>query len=138
MATEDLQAPRHKPSVSQLGVDLATLDWQRSGAGSGSFEVAFVGGGPGEDDAIAAQWVLLRVADDPADRVLVYDRTEWECFLDGVRGGEFDPGRGAGTHPDPGQPDGLSRRRSARAARRGQVGGGCRQRSALASHYFSN
>jgi len=22
--------------------------------------------------------------------VLVYDRNEWECFLDGVRGGEFD------------------------------------------------
>jgi hypothetical protein len=22
--------------------------------------------------------------------VLVYNRNEWECFLDGVRGGEFD------------------------------------------------
>jgi hypothetical protein len=32
----------------------------------------------------------MRVAGDPAERVLVYDRHEWECFLDGVRNGEFD------------------------------------------------
>jgi len=32
----------------------------------------------------------MRVAGDPEGRVLVYDRTEWECFLDGVRSGEFD------------------------------------------------
>jgi hypothetical protein len=32
----------------------------------------------------------MRVGGDPAGRVLVYDRHEWECFLDGVRGGEFD------------------------------------------------
>jgi hypothetical protein len=40
--------------------------------------------GPGAD------WVLMRVAGDPAGLVLVYDRHEWECFLDGVRNGEFD------------------------------------------------
>ena len=32
----------------------------------------------------------MRVAGDPAGRILVYDRHEWECFLDGVRNGEFD------------------------------------------------
>jgi len=36
--------------------------------------------------------VLMRVAGDPAGRVLVYDRHEWECFLDAVRNGEFDDG----------------------------------------------
>ena len=35
-------------------------------------------------------WVLLRVAGDPVGRVLVYDRNEWLCFLDGAVGGEFD------------------------------------------------
>lgn len=35
-------------------------------------------------------WILMRVADDPARRVLVFDRNEWECFLDGARNGEFD------------------------------------------------
>jgi hypothetical protein len=40
--------------------------------------------GHGED------WVLMRVAGDPDRRVLVFDRKEWECFLDGVRKGEFD------------------------------------------------
>ena len=95
--------------AAELGVDLATLDWQRSGAGPGSFEIAFVAGRRGdgsgqtaaalnaedqpdarapEDDR--ADWVLLRVAGDPAGRVLVYDRNEWTCFLDGAGHGEFD------------------------------------------------
>jgi len=30
------------------------------------------------------------VSGDPDGRVLVYDGNEWECFLDGVRAGEFD------------------------------------------------
>jgi hypothetical protein len=92
--------------VAGLGVDLATLDWQRSGTGPGAFEVAFVAGEtvnqpettdlsgtalPDGDTArsLAAEWVLLRVADDPAGRVLVYDRNEWLCFLDGAAHGEF-------------------------------------------------
>jgi hypothetical protein len=37
-----------------------------------------------------AEWVLMRVAGDPDQRVLVFDRHEWECFLDGARNGEFD------------------------------------------------
>jgi hypothetical protein len=50
-----------KPTVESLGIDVATAHWLRSGRG------------------------------DRADgRVLVYDRFEWECFLDGVRAGEFD------------------------------------------------
>ena len=77
-------AGRPKPTVAQLGIDLAAQDWQRSGVSDGSFEVALV--------RTDADWVLLRVAGDPVGRVLVYDRIEWECFLDGVGRGEFDVG----------------------------------------------
>ena len=35
-------------------------------------------------------WVLMRVNGDADGRVLVFDRHEWECFLDGARQGEFD------------------------------------------------
>jgi hypothetical protein len=77
-----------KPTVSDLGIDLAAQAWQRSGRGDGALEVAFArtedGAGKG------AEWVLMRVAGDPARRVLVFDRHEWECFLDGARNGEFD------------------------------------------------
>ena len=75
-----------KPTVAELGIDMAAQHWQRSGGGDGTIEVAMVTGRPGAD------WVLMRVAGDPAGRVLVYDRHEWECFLDGVRNGEFDDG----------------------------------------------
>ena len=75
-----------KPTLARLQVDPAALDWQRSGTGAGSFEVAFISGAePGRAD-----WVLLRVAGDPDRRVLVYDRTEWLCFIDGAGHGEFD------------------------------------------------
>jgi hypothetical protein len=33
--------------------------------------------------------VLLRVAGDPDRRILVFDRNEWVCFLDGASKGEF-------------------------------------------------
>ncbi len=73
-----------KPSVSELGVDLAAQVWRRSGRGDGAIEVAFTAAhGPG-------RWILLRVTGDPEQRVLVFDRHEWECFLDGARNGEFD------------------------------------------------
>jgi len=75
-----------KPTVADLGIDVAAQHWQRSGTGDGTIEVAMVTG-PGR---VGAGWVLMRVAGDPAGRVLVYDRHEWECFLDGVRNGEFD------------------------------------------------
>jgi hypothetical protein len=79
-----------KPTLAALGIDPGTQDWQRSGEGAGALEIAFV------DDAAGAgtEWVLMRVAGDPGGRVLVYDRNEWECFLDGVRAGEFDDAAG--------------------------------------------
>jgi Domain of unknown function (DUF397) len=77
---------RAKPAVADLGIDPAELDWARSGDGDGSIEVAFpVGPGRATGD-----WVLLRVAGDAAGRILVFDRNEWECFIDGARNGEFD------------------------------------------------
>jgi Domain of unknown function (DUF397) len=79
-----------KPTVETLGIDTDALSWRRSGDGEGAIEVAFTGGRGGA----AAEWVLMRVVGDPAERVLVYDRHEWECFLDGVRKGEFDDALG--------------------------------------------
>jgi hypothetical protein len=89
--------------VDELGLDPAALDWERSGEGDGRIEVAFplgptagrtpvamVAPGPGERGWPRGEWVLMRVVGDPAGRILVFDRNEWECFLDGVRGGEFD------------------------------------------------
>jgi hypothetical protein len=32
----------------------------------------------------------MRVAGDEARRILVFDRNEWVCFIDGARKGEFD------------------------------------------------
>ncbi len=75
-----------KPTPAELGVDLATLTWERSGAGGGSIEIAF----PLSPRSARGDWVLMRVAGDPAGRVLVFDRNEWECFIDGARKGEFD------------------------------------------------
>ncbi len=87
-----------KPTVQELGIDVDAQSWRRSGDRDGAIEIAFVPG-PGPDggtgpDADRAAWVLMRVAGDPEGRVLVYDRHEWECFLDGVRGGEFDDAAG--------------------------------------------
>jgi hypothetical protein len=79
-----------KPTVGSLGIDAGALAWRRSGDGEGAIEVAFAG----VPDGPADEWVLLRIAGDPAERVLVYDRHEWECFLDGVRKGEFDDALG--------------------------------------------
>jgi hypothetical protein len=75
-----------KPTVEELGIDVSKQEWRRSGDGDGSIEIAMV------PDPMGAggEWVLMRVAGDDEGRVLVYDRHEWECFLDGVRKGEFD------------------------------------------------
>ena len=93
---------RLKPTVADLGIDPAALEWQRSGDGDGSIEVAFpVGPGRRARSRRRAwargDWVLMRVAGDPAGRVLVFDRNEWECFIDGARNGEFDDAAGAAT-----------------------------------------
>ena len=108
MAAQGRVTHRPKPSAAGLGVDLASLEWHRSGTGAGSFEVAFVasqtrnppagvgmapGTGRGREagaDCPVIDWVLLRVVGDPVGRVLVYDRNEWLCFLDGAVRGEFD------------------------------------------------
>jgi len=75
-----------KPTPDELGIDLARLVWQRSGEGDGSIEIAFpLGAGWTRGD-----WVLMRVTGDGDARVLVFDRNEWACFLDGARNGEFD------------------------------------------------
>lgn len=74
---------RDKPTVGELGIDLGVQAWRRSGDGDGAVEVALV-------DALGAWWVLLRVSGDRSGRVLVYSEYEWECFLDGAKGGEFD------------------------------------------------
>jgi hypothetical protein len=81
-----------KPTVAELGIDPAAQVWRRSGNGDGALEVA-VAHAPASDPAHRAhraEWVLMRVAGDPEQRVLVFDRHEWECFLDGARKGEFD------------------------------------------------
>ncbi len=75
-----------KPTVAALGIDPDAQDWARSGTGADAIEVAFVR----EATQVSGEWVLMRVAADPAGRVLVFDRHEWECFLDGARKGEFD------------------------------------------------
>jgi len=72
-----------KPTPGDLGLDPGAQHWQRSGAGAGAIEVSFARAG-------SEDCVLMRVAGDPAGRVLVFDRNEWECFLDGARKGEFD------------------------------------------------
>ncbi len=79
-----------KPTVAELGIDPAAEAWHRSGHGDGAIEIAFVPTTRGSVPQDRAEWVLMRVAGDPQRRVLVFDRHEWECFLDGARNGEFD------------------------------------------------
>lgn len=71
-----------KPTIAELGIDVEDQAWQRSGNEAGALEVAFV-------DALGHRWVLLRVTEDPEDRILVYNAHEWDCFLDGARNKEF-------------------------------------------------
>jgi Domain of unknown function (DUF397) len=86
------EAVRLKPTPEELGIDLGALTWARSGDGDGSIEVAF----PLSSRWARGDWVLLRVAGDPDARTLVFDRNEWECFIDGARNGEFDEAAGGG------------------------------------------
>jgi hypothetical protein len=78
--------PDRKPTPEELGIDPDGCAWERSGPGEGSIEVAF----PLSERWTRGDWVLLRVAGDASGRVLVFDRNEWACFLDGARNGEFD------------------------------------------------
>lgn len=74
-----------KPTVEELGIDPGTLTWRSSSAGPGAIEVAFA-------QALGQRWVLMRLADDPSNRISVFNSFEWECFLDGAKNGEFDDG----------------------------------------------
>lgn len=81
-----------KPTPEELGIDLAAQRWTRSGTeDEGSIEIAFP-----ENPARWARgdWVLMRVSGDADGRTLVFDRNEWECFLDGARKGEFNDAAG--------------------------------------------
>ncbi len=66
---------------AELGIDLGLLAWERSGDGDGSIEIAF----PLSAGWTRGDWVLMRVVGDQDRRVLVFDRNEWVCFLDGVQ-----------------------------------------------------
>jgi hypothetical protein len=77
---------RVKPTPGDLGIDPGELAWDRSGDGDGAIEIAFPVSGRWE----RGDWVLMRVAGDPERRILVFDRNEWVCFIDGARNGEFD------------------------------------------------
>ena len=75
-----------KPTPTELGIDPGPLAWERSGDGDGSIEIAF----PLSPRWARGDWVLMRVVGDHAERILVFDRNEWDCFIDGARNGEFD------------------------------------------------
>ncbi|GAB2576999.1 DUF397 domain-containing protein [Streptomyces capparidis] len=71
--------PHRRPSPE----DLAAAEWFKSSASSangGCLEIAFFPG-----------WVALRDNEDPANPPFVVTDHVWRCFLDGARGGEFDP-----------------------------------------------
>ena len=79
------ETPRVKPSAAELGIDTGVLAWRGSTDGPGAIEVAFAW-------VAGEEWVLMRLDGDPEGRVSVFSRFEWDCFLDGVRNGEFDGG----------------------------------------------
>lgn len=72
-----------KPTVTELGIDVDRETWRCSGSGPDALEVAFV-------SALDQRWVLTRVAGQPHGRVLVYNESEWDAFLDGAKKGELD------------------------------------------------
>jgi hypothetical protein len=74
----------------ELGIDPDLLAWERSGDMDGSIEIAF----PLSAEWSRGDWVLMRLVGDQAGRILVFDRNEWECFIDGARNGEFDGAAG--------------------------------------------
>ena len=101
------EAVTGKPTVAELGIDLAAQIWHRSGRGTaasrsrssarrtptgptGRAPMHLVRRRQPANPPDRTEWVLMRVAGDPDQRVLVFDRHEWECFLDGARNGEFD------------------------------------------------
>jgi hypothetical protein len=76
-----------KPTVRELGIDAAASGWWGSGDSAGAIQVAFV-------TARDEDWVLLRVKGEAAGLISVFSRYERDCFLDGVKNGEFDDATG--------------------------------------------
>ena len=74
-----------KPTVGELGIDTSALTWRRSTDAPGALEVAFAW-------VAGEEWVLMRLDGDAERGASVFSRFEWDCFLDGVRNGEFDGG----------------------------------------------
>jgi hypothetical protein len=94
-AVEPFRAGDGKPTPAELGIDTGRQAWERSGEGDGSIEIAF----PASSRWARGDWVLMRVLGDPAARILLFDRNEWECFIDGARKGEFDHAAGLAGGP---------------------------------------
>jgi hypothetical protein len=73
-----------KPSL--IGVNIDTLPWRTSshsgGTGGNCVDVAPLGAG-----------MVVRDAKNPAGAILAFSGAEWDAFLAGARGGEFDLAR---------------------------------------------
>lgn len=76
----------NKPTIEELskqfGRPVDDMPWRTSGDGDGMFQVAIIR----LDDGTV--WVLIRLVGKPD--VQIYNKHEWDCFVDGVRSGEFD------------------------------------------------
>ncbi len=82
-----------KPTVQELGIDIGTLAWRRSGQDDEAVEVAFI-------DAFEERWVLMRLAGDSGGPVHVFDTDEWDCFVEAAKHGEFDDISQGAVHRD--------------------------------------
>jgi len=69
---------RHDPSLARARWFKATASTSSSG---GCVETAFLSDGR----------IALRDSKDPSKAPHIFTRHEWDCFLDGVKNGEFDP-----------------------------------------------
>jgi O-methyltransferase involved in polyketide biosynthesis len=72
-----------KPTVAGLRIDTGRLVWRQSSEGPRAIEVAFAW-------VAGEEWILLRLNGYPDERVSLFSRFEWDCFLAGARNGEFD------------------------------------------------
>ena len=72
-------------------VDLSRVEWHKSSYSNstGCVEIAFVGG-----------LVAVRDSKDPGGPALIFTTHEWEAFLAGARGGEFNQSRTQNTPED--------------------------------------
>jgi hypothetical protein len=62
--------------------ELANATWFKASLSNGSSGCVQV--------AHLQEWTALRDSKDPGGPVHLFSPHEWDCFLDGVRGGEFD------------------------------------------------